>query len=718
MNSPGTKNESENPVEPVEVVRALRLMREARVAVRSQDVDGRDDDDDDEIPIGAFLVPIQMKDFEDIKKEAINRYHISQKRDVLKGGKNVGKPRVMYTQLINEVKTLENDRKARIVQKAKERQEKLEALELQRQIAAQMANERGQIPKDDENNGKSGILLQDDYNENNNNNNNNDDDDDDIDELEEEDMLEEMADSIIKEDTEGRHLRKMLRLQSLTPHNAPKLSDIQKEMKNGNDDDDDDDDDDDEEGRFKRQSSRRRSSVAAFGVPVDPLDEKRHIKGGALPPKRDERSKSNLDIKIEEALLRRKSLSAEKEMSTLARIKEKEDRIKQRQKAAAREHLLVSWLFIVAQSSRLSKMAAPVIALRKERLKWLSASKEKKAVRTIELWWPPRLLELKIKRNSEKMMHLRVACLHLNCKIQRRKRNAGMNLVQQFIRDCTGMGETVQKLYSFRGKILLIQAWVRSFLACKQSRMMNLILYMDRKEEEFREKFMRAEELDLERSREAAERIRGFGDTIRKIDYVRDAVNNLHEKESEKNKWRSQGDNKKKGFQNAVTMPAPSMMDWVQRVKKHHPGGDEKLRRAMFLVTDCRKRHIIAQDASMMPTEDRKPVQLNIKDALALLKDGAEGGLDLVTQKLDPDAKAMKRGPFLLLTGQGRHSMDKIDAWMHKRIAGEFGYVKGKKSRPGTADHINNNSGSHANNSVSYNPLTGGVTSHSKETSK
>ncbi len=710
MNSPGIKNELENPVEPVEVVRALRLMREARVAVRSQDeIDGRDDDDDDEIPIGAFLVPIQMKDFEDIKKEAINRYHISQKRDVLKGGKNVGKPRVMYTQLLNEVKAHEKDRKARIAQKVKERQEKLEALELQRQIAAQMAKERGERSTNVDENNKGGILLEDNSN-NDSNTNNNDDDHVDEDEDEEEDMLEEMADSILKEDTGGRHLRKMLRLQSLTPHNAPKLSDIKK-----NEDKEDDEPNDE---ILNHQASRRRSSVAAYGVPVDPLDEKRHIKGGALPPKRDERSKSELDIKIEEALERRKSISAEKEMSTLARIKEKENRIKQRQIAAAREHLVVSWLYIITQTSRLSKMAAPVIALRKERLKWLSASKEKKAVRTIELWWPPRSLELKIKRNPKLMMAFRMACLHLNCKIQRRKRNQGIKLIQQFIRDSTGMGETVKKLYSFRGKILMIQGWVRSFFACKQSRMMNLILYMDRKEEEFREKFMRAEELDLERSREAAERIRGFGDTIRKIDYVRDAVNVLHDRESEKNKWRSQGDNKKKGFQNAVTLPAPSIMDWIHRVKKYHPDGEEKLRRAMFLVTDCRKRHIIAQDASMMPQEDRKPVQLNVKDALALLKDGQEGGLDLVTQKLDPDAKAMKRGPFLLLTGQGRHSMDKIDSWMHKRIAKEFGYVKGKKSRPGTAEHSNNNSSSHANNYSSYNPLTGGVTSHSKETSK
>jgi len=633
----------------VSVIRALRLMRQAQLKQRTTggDKDHHNADNDDDQVVHAFLEPISMTDLGDIKKQAQIRYQKSQRRDKLKGGKNVGVPRVVYKELLHEIKEeVLHEEKVR-QRKLQRKKEMEEAQALEAQIIAKMnaekavANASLPAPPNDKqsldtrsmedvipSDGESLQTAEERF----------------LNRMPTEDLEIELAErhavSMSEEDQDGRHLRRVMRIKS-SYHISEK--DMELAL------------------RKRLMGQARRASVAP---------------GGGMAPKDVNTEKNRA---IQQAQKRREDMHQKRERETLLVIKDKEDRITRRQQKAAREHLITTWLVISTTCSRVEKMISGVLQLRDETEKWSNASKEKKSVRTIELWWPNRFTELKMKRNPEKMMNLRVGVRKLWCKIQIRKRHSSCNLVQQFIRDTTGMGETVKKIYAFRAKIIMVQNHVRDFFKIKLARLRNLMVYWDYVEAREREKMSRAEELMNTKSREAADKIKGFGETLRKIDTVAEGVQTLHAREDERTKWRAMADNKAPSTNVVLQVGNLTLMQWVDRVKKYHPGGEEKIEYCTKLLAEARKRHIIAQDASLVPVEDRKPIQLSIKDAAMFLRDGSER-LDVLGSRLDPERSSAVRKSFMMHTGSGRHAMDKIDTYIHKQMVKEFRVMKEERA--------------------------------------
>jgi hypothetical protein len=647
--------------------------------------------DDGERPLDAFLEPIQMTGLGEIQALAVERYHLSQRQDVLKGGKMVGIKRPVYKDLVAEVVRGEDKRieKERLLEVARMEQEAADAQAAA--IVAEMDAERTRAERKTKNEAHfklqeekraqvgrhsgrqlqrgltdvDGVQFVDDF-----------EDGFDSDAGDERARVQQLssAQTILSAEEEekllmtkaadgdGRQVRRMLRMGSMLHTDKKNLSALhQKRMdhadgkyrdSDSDDDDEDDDGDGDGDGRDRLHSRGGKAGL------------NRGIPGGGPPPRGYQSDKDLIILQKQE---RRNTMMAEKEAKTLEIIREKEDRIKRRAEAAAREHLIVSWLFITSLIARLQKMRVEVINVREEKKRWKNASQEKKAVRTIEMWWPDLYRLKKISRHPREMNNLAAGMRYLWAKIKIRKRHAGSNLIKQFIRDTTGMGETVKKIYAFRAKILLVQQSVREWFLIKQCRLRNLLVYWDKVEAIEREKMARAEEIMNMKSREAAEGIKGLGETLRKIDAVAASVGTLHEREAERTKWRAAQENGKgKGLagQNVVMQQGMSLMKWMQAVRAHHPGGEEKLDTCVGLLVEGRKRHVVAQDASMMPTEDRKPLQLTIDDALLFLKtsngEAAKGNRAMEALADVMEQSGGRRAAYYMHTGDGRMIFDQV----------------------------------------------------------
>lgn len=661
-------------------------MREARIQDRKGvSAQSAADMDDGERPLDAFLEPIQMTGLGEIQALAVERYHHSQRKDVLKGGKMVGIKRPVYKDLVADVIRGEDKRmeKERLLEVAREEQAAVDAQAAA--IVAEMDAERTQAESKMKHEeyfkqqqekmaqegrdglqlrrcvtGVDGVVFVDDCEGGF----------DSGAEGERPQLLQQTSVQTVLSaaeeekllitkaaDGDGRQVRRMLRMGSMLHTDKKNLSVLlQKKMDHADgkrldsDGDTVSDDDDDYRGR-----PHSRGGKAGLG---------RGIPGGGPPPRGYQ---SEMDLKILQKQERRNTMIAEKEAKTLEIIREKEDRIKRRAEAATREHLIVSWLFITSLIARLQKMRVEVINVREEKKRWKNASQEKKAVRTIEMWWPDLYRLKKIRRHPKEMYNLAAGVCYMCAKIKIRKRHAGSNLIKQFIRDTTGMGETVKKIYAFRAKILLVQKSVREWFLIKQCRMRNLLVYWDKVEAIEREKMARAEEVMNMKSREAADGIKGLGETLRKIDAVAVAVSTLHEREAERTKLRAaqeSGKGKSLVGLNVVMQHGMSLMKWMQAVRMHHPGGAEKLKTCMGLLVEGRKRHIVAQDASMMPTEDRKPLQLTMDDALVFLKttngEAAKGNRAMEALADVMEQSGGRRAAYYMHTGDGRMILDQV----------------------------------------------------------
>ena len=230
----------------------------------------------------------------------------------------------------------------------------------------------------------------------------------------------------------------------------------------------------------------------------------------------------------------------------------------------------------------------------------------------------------------------------------------------------------------------MVQAWVRSWFQIKQSRLRNLILYMERVEAQEREKMARAEEVMKMKSREAAEGIKGFGETLRKIDTVAAGVEELHAREAERTKWRAAQERTGKGAGagNVLLQQGMSLMKWCRVVEDHHPNGMEKMQYAKSLLVESRRRFIITQDASLMPTEDRKPVLLTVRDASSFLKGALGDGNNAdQTSTMVEEQRIRRRAPFYMHTSDKRAVLEDIEHVVHKKMVKEFRVMKEERQK-------------------------------------
>jgi hypothetical protein len=147
------------------------------------------------------------------------------------------------------------------------------------------------------------------------------------------------------------------------------------------------------------------------------------------------------------------------------------DRVEKRVQNAALQHkqaLQSSWMLLVSQFSRCSVISGVVSYDRSERIRWKNASRDKKAVRIIELWWPNTYTLYKLNKKHAWVKGVFAKFFMSKWKrIRVHERYNAQALVIQFVKDVTGLGETVRKVYEFRKKVIRVQRWIKDFFWLK-----------------------------------------------------------------------------------------------------------------------------------------------------------------------------------------------------------------------------------------------------------
>ena len=164
-----------------------------------------------------------------------------------------------------------------------------------------------------------------------------------------------------------------------------------------------------------------------------------------VPPPPVERNPRNrpmsfVDKKIKSVQENRLQLMMQKEALIKKRV---EDRIEKRKQNAEKQRLQAlqtSWLLIIAHFSRLNVMKNIVLRQRMELRKWANASRDKKAVRDIELWWPKQFIIYKLYKKFP-FCRFALATLFMNRwrKLRIAQRYAAQALVIQFVGDDLGI---------------------------------------------------------------------------------------------------------------------------------------------------------------------------------------------------------------------------------------------------------------------------------------
>ena len=90
----------------------------------------------------------------------------------------------------------------------------------------------------------------------------------------------------------------------------------------------------------------------------------------------------------------------------------------------------------------------------------------------------------------------------------------------KFIRDVTGLGEIMIKVYSFRHRVKHSQKFVEEFIEMKFHRLQLLWKALEREEMKLQADVVAQNARKLKRSRQTVTHLRGLGDTARMIDSV------------------------------------------------------------------------------------------------------------------------------------------------------------------------------------------------------
>ena len=394
-----------------DVRNALQLMRSSHIGEGKSNLLSEKGSVEDTVEPGIVhggLKPISMSKLGDLQKTAVNHFTANKNMESLKGGKNVGKPRPVFTELIAQITEEEKLRKEakrkakkeKIMMDAQKRIDAIRELEVERQAKAM--REASRKKKSDEGH----------------------------DENEEEDDNDSEIDGNTDEE---KTVKPGVDLPQPEELELPKI------------------------------------------VPPPAGAESATLKFRKLGEVRE--------AKLQKARKNREELSMKKEQDTLDKIRAKENKILQKKMAAEMQGVRLAWLTVIARATRISSLTEIVKRIRQKQAKWKTASQEKKAVRIIEIWWPDRLILLKIHRNRDILRPLLSQAIRFMYKLKTRKCRASAALVVQFIQDTTGMGETVKKVYAFRTKIVTLQRHARTKFRIHQSRLAMMMLMLEQKEE-------------------------------------------------------------------------------------------------------------------------------------------------------------------------------------------------------------------------------------------
>ena len=401
------------------------------------------------------------------------------------------------------------------------------------------------------------------------------------------------------------------------------------------------------------------------------------------------------------------SQKARKEML----LKQKEDELKQSlenrnllreeegrriEEAQRKLFLRKGTLLYVSILSFLEPLKTKLLAYRKEIYDLKHASQTEKSVRFISNWWYFKRLELILFRNKKSKDVIRVfVCMGWG-NIQRKKRNKSADLCKMFIKDSTGLSETVRKVYAFRKKVICLQLHFKSWLAIAKARIQILWMTMD-KIVKIRIENDRIEKMTKEKSAlKAIAKLNGFGNKLLEMNTLKKNLDRLltQQQKNMKKTLTSQGleDEEtnaltKSGLDTKIntgtmekklSMYAKSKESWWNRIAKDSKNKN-KLRLIQYVLQKQRLRHI----ASI--TEETKNelvvVRLDVshaKDLLKLSTPKADNAMKSGSKKTKSTKAALVRAktqknrleeaqkfkrapnPFLMLTKGGLADLEEI----------------------------------------------------------
>ena len=421
-------------------------------------------------------------------------------------------------------------------------------------------------------------------------------------------------------------------------------------------------------------------------------DEKFSIYTRYRPPPIRERNPRNrpmsfVDKKIKSVQESRLELMKQKEALIKKRL---DDRIEKRKENAERQRLQAlqtSWLLIIAHFSRLNVMKNIVEQHRQELAKWAHASRDKKAVRDIEIWWPKQYIVFKL---YKKYPFSRYALATLFMNRWRKKRIAQNNdaqaLIRQFVGDVTGLGETMRKIYLFRIKVKRVQEWVRMYFNIYFARLQVLWKILQREEDKLKRIVAKGMEIKVRKARNCVIKIKGFGQKANLIEKVSTNISSLLKFQEEmdgRRKIKAQTDAGKHKSEGKVVS---RMRQWQSEVITIEDGV-EKMEFLMELLERLRHANVVKNDASKHRTIGKGP-RSDESDAKVFLSD-SEVSMPKLAATLaeleDPTIKRSKRHPFYMITGNGG-ALDEIREWADKyykrRYYDEFMLVEEEARNP------------------------------------
>ena len=382
-----------------------------------------------------------------------------------------------------------------------------------------------------------------------------------------------------------------------------------------------------------------------------------------------DRPLSFVDKKIQTVQQNRLQLIQQKEALTKKRL---DDRIEKRKQNAEKQRIVAlktSWMIIIAHFSRLNVLKNILEEHRTELKKWANASRDKKAVRDIELWWPKQFIHYKLHKKFP-FSRFALATLFMNRwrKMRIKQRNQAQALIVQFIGDVTGLGETMRKVYVFRVKVKRVQEWVRMYFQLYFARLQVLWKVLQQEEEKLRKIVSRGAQIKLRRARNSVNKIKGFGQKANLIEQVSGNISSLLKFQEEmgsrrKHKSMVDGDRSQKIVGNKVVS---KMRQWQAEAMATEDGA-EKMEFIVQLLQKLRHANVVKNDAAKHRTIGKGP-RSDASDAKIFLSDNKVSMPKLaasLAEMEDPNVKSSKRYPFYMLTGNGG-ALDEIREWIHK----------------------------------------------------
>jgi hypothetical protein len=392
---------------------------------------------------------------------------------------------------------------------------------------------------------------------------------------------------------------------------------------------------------------------------------------------------SFVDKKLKDVQANRLKIINEYESSLRKRI---EDKILKRQSISARQHLQAfqtSWMLLISQFSRIKIMTGIVEFERAERRRWMTASRDKKSVRVIELWWPLANIYNKLYRKHPRV-RFTLATLFMNRwrKLRISERYRAQALIKKFISDVTGLGETMRKVYLFRVKVIRTQRWVKSYFKLYFARIQVLWKMLQREEAKLMHVVRAGMRIKSFRAKRSLSTIRGFGEKAKLIDQVSTNISSLlkyQEGLQHQRKLQRDIENRKSKEYRKSAGAVSDLNSWRAEIIATEDGV-EKLSFLTRLLMQLRFANIVKNDAMKHRTVGKGP-RADFNDAKLFLvreSNSMPKLADTLKSMEDPSVK-VSIAPFYMLTGNGG-GLDVVKEWigvfMRRKYKEEFELVQ------------------------------------------